>query len=64
MGHDKATLRRKLDLRLSGIKRPTALVCDEESNIVELLKDHQYMISQLEPLHDLKTTICEFLHCV
>ena len=61
LGHEKIALQRKLNHRLSGIKRPTALLCDDDVKSEELLKKHDYMVSHLEPLHDLKTTICKLL---
>lgn len=51
-GLDKCAMRGKLDRVLSGIRRPPALLCGEGE--VDL---QRYEVAQLEPLHDLKTTI-------
>ena len=51
-------MRKKLDKELSGIRRPVALMLTDDEEIRNKLGD--YTISQLEPLHDLKTMICKF----
>ena len=56
LGHDKSALQKKLDARLSGVKRPLALLTNDDE-LSQQLTD--YAVCQLEPLHDLKTIICE-----
>ena len=49
---DKKLLRESLNVHLSGIKRPPALLCTEMT-----LDLDNYDVASLEPLHDLKTII-------
>ena len=56
LGEDKPTLQRKLDSQLAGIKRPLALLGNDD-DLTDCLQS--YAVCQLEPLHDLKTTICK-----
>ena len=51
-------MKTKLDKELSGIRRLIALLLTDDASVESKLED--YAISQLEPLHDLKTTICEW----
>lgn len=59
LGHNKAELREKLDRLLSGVRRPIALLANDDIELILNLLS-EYAIAQLEPLHDLKTTICTY----
>ena len=56
-GMNGTEMKTKLDQLLCGIRRPIALMCEDGFSVDDKLID--YAIAQLEPLHDLKTTICK-----
>lgn len=53
-GLDRAALKSALDKELSGVKRPPALLCGSTDTDLNL---DSYYVTNLEPLHDIKTMI-------
>ena len=50
----KPEMKLRLEKKLTGIKRPPALLCGPDGNRDLVL---EYEVAQLEPLHDLRTMI-------